>query len=178
MDGPKLAGRIVYESKDTVGWQKAFIAKARQYKTQYGTQYVMIVTRAFPRKGRGKGLWVEKDVPIVEPRMAIALARIIREGVIEIGKLQISGTGRERKEQRLLAYILSDEFNTWFRRVADAVEELRDQQEKERDWHEKGWRKESDYHDQITEGHRKIRAQLKAITEAESATPRTLRAIA
>ena len=168
MDGGKVAGCIVYESKDTKGWQNAFIAKARQARSIHEADCVIIVTRAFPPKGRGKGLWVEKGIPVVEPGMAaVALARIIREGIKEISSLRVSGIDRDRKAQKLFVYILSDGFKTRFREITAAVQELRDNQDKERGWHDRAWSRETTLHEQIAEGHRKIDAQIKEITQAE-----------
>lgn len=64
MDGTKIAGRIIYESKDTLDWSHGWITKAKHYQSQYETPHVLIVTRAFP--GRQKGLCVEKGIPVVE----------------------------------------------------------------------------------------------------------------
>ena len=137
----------------------------------------MIVSRAFPSKGRGVTLWVEKDILVVEPRIAVALAEVIREGIIEIGRLRITGEGRERKGQDLLKYITSDEFRTRFFEIATMIEDLRVQQQKERDSHARVWETETACYERMMEGHRKIRARIKSITEAGLviAMPRTRR---
>ncbi len=44
MDGTKVAGRIVYESKNTSNWQNGFIAQAKKYQLQYENAHVMVVT--------------------------------------------------------------------------------------------------------------------------------------
>src|SRR5262249_31525707 len=75
MDGSKKLGRIVYESKNVSTWQNEFVTKAKRYQTQYNTPYVLIVTRVLPRRKRG--LCIVKDVPVVEPRMALDLAAIL-----------------------------------------------------------------------------------------------------
>jgi hypothetical protein len=43
MDGTKVAGRIVYESKNTSTWQNGYIAQAKKYQSQYETPHVMVV---------------------------------------------------------------------------------------------------------------------------------------
>ena len=86
IDYGKTVGYIVYESKNTGGWNKAFVSQAKKYQTLYNTPHVMIVTRAFPPKQ--KGLCVDKGIAIIEKRAAVALAKIIREGIIEIARLR------------------------------------------------------------------------------------------
>jgi hypothetical protein len=130
MDGTKVAGRIVYESKNTSAWQNGYVAQAKKYQTQYETPHVMIVTRVFPSKH--KGLCNVRDIPAVERRMAVALAMVIREGVIEIAKLRVSGKFRDEKSQELFEYIVGDKFCTRFREMAEGIASLREQQQKER----------------------------------------------
>ena len=166
MDGTKVAGRIVYESKNTLNWQNGFIAQAKKYQTQYDTPHVMIVTRVFPSKH--KGLCVVRDVPVVEQCMVVALATVIREGVIEIAKLRLSGKCRNGKSQELFEYIVGDKFCTRFREMAEGIASLREQQQKERTWHENEWQAESKIHESIEGRHREVEAQIRAIVRGSS----------
>ncbi len=162
MDGPKKLGRIVYESKNVLNWQDTFVSTAKRYQTQYSTPYVLIVTRVLPRRKRG--LCILKDIPIVEPQMAIALAAILRESIADIGKLRLSNTARDGKAQELFTYVCSDEFATRFRQISDSVQALREQQRKERNWHEKAWQTQSRLHDQMDSSPREVKERIKSIT--------------
>jgi hypothetical protein len=162
MDGSTELGRIVYESKNVSTWQNAFVSKAKGYQTQYDTPYVMIVSRVFPKKKRS--LCIQKDIPVVEPRMAIALAQILRDGVVEIGRLHLANAQRNGKAQELFNYVLSNEFATRFRQIQTCVDELRDQQKKEREWHEDAWQKEDKLFGQIDSRRREIETRIKNIT--------------
>ncbi len=166
MDGTKLAGRIIYESKNTLDWNHNFISQARRYQTQYETPHVVIVTRAFPAKQ--KGMCVMKGIPVVEKRAAIALATLIREGVVEIAKLRPSSSLRDEKSQELFAYIVGDKFGTRFREIAESVTSLRSQQQKERTWHENAWQTETKIHERIEGCHREVGAQIRAIVRGAS----------
>lgn len=162
MDGNKKMGRIIYESKNVSTWQNEFVNKAKRCQTQYNTPYVLIVTRMFPRRKRG--ICIVKDIPVVEPRMAIALAAIIREGIAEIGRMRLSNTARGDKAADLFNYVLSDEFVTRFRQIRESVQSLREQQNKERDWHENAWQTHTKLYDQIDSRRRDIEERIKAIT--------------
>lgn len=166
IDGTQTAGRIIYESKDTLDWSHGWITKAKQYKTKYETPHVMIVSRAFPRKQ--KGFCVEKGIPIVEKRMAISLATVIREAVIEIARLKLSDSDRNERSQELFDYIVGEKFVSRFRELAEGVASLRSQQQKERTWHENLWEVESKIHARMDGCHRELGAQIKAIVGGTS----------
>jgi len=165
-EGARTAGRIIYESKNTLSWQNDFITQAKKYKTQYETPHVIIVTRVFPSKS--KGLCVVKEIPIVDKRMAVALACVIREGIIEIAKLHVSGQSSDEKSQELYRYIASDKFTTRFKEIADCVASLREQQHKERIWHENAWQIGSKTHERMEGRHREVEAQIRAIVRGNS----------
>ncbi|MBI3469110.1 MAG: DUF2130 domain-containing protein [Planctomycetes bacterium] len=162
-EGSKELGCIVYESKNVTRWQKKFIAQAKRCRNEHGTAHVVIVTQAFPRKGE-RGLCIEGGIPVVEPRMAVHLAGIIRNGIIEIAQTRLSHEEREDKAQQLFDYVLSDSFVTRFRDIAEAVESLREEQKREEKWHRELWARESDWHDQIETHHRQIEGGIRKIT--------------
>jgi hypothetical protein len=169
MEESKRLGRIVWESKNVSTWSNRFVSQAKQYQTQYETPHIVIVSRAFPQKK--KGLCIIKRIPIVEPRMAISLASIVREGIRAIGLMRASQVGRNQKAQELWDYISSERFKTRFMDIADSVESLREQQQKERDWHENTWQTEAKLYDKIDARRREIDAHLRTIVRP-AAKPR------
>jgi len=166
MDGAKLAGRIIYESKNTVDWNKEFITQAKKYQTQYETPHVVVVTRAFPPKH--KGFCAVRDIPVIEPRMAVGLATVIRQGIVEIARLRLSADISDEKSLELYQYIVGDKFCMRFREMAECVACLREQQDKERDWHERAWQAESKMHERIGSRHREVDAQIRAIVSGRT----------
>jgi hypothetical protein len=164
IDDGKTVGYIVYESKNTGGWNKTFVTQAKKYQTLYNTPHVIIVTRSFPPKQ--KGFCVDKGIAIIEKRAAVALAKIIREGIIEIARLRLSGRSRDAKSYELYEYIVGDRFRTRFRDISDCVSSLREQQKKERTWHENAWETETKLHEQIDGRHREVEAQNQTYYQA------------
>ncbi len=169
----KRVGRIVYESKNVSGWSNSFITHAKQYQTQYDTPNVVIVSRSFPHKK--KGLCILKDIPIVDPHMAVCLASIMREGICEIGNAKATRAGRNDKANQLYEYILSDKFVTRFREIADSIGSLRERQQKARDWHENAWGEESSLYDKIDGRRREVDSQIRAIVRNSSAPGKVLK---
>jgi hypothetical protein len=160
-DGANEVGKIIYENKNVSGWSNAFVAQAGKYAAQYETPFVMIVTRAFPRKERD--FCIVQKIPVVRPRIAIALARVMRSSVIAVGRLRLSGAGRDEKAQELMEYLTSDRFTTRFVGISEGVDSLREQQQKEKTWHENAWESRNVLHDKIDKSRREIDAQLQAI---------------
>lgn len=164
----KRVGRIVYESKNVSNWNNNFIAQAKRYQTQYDTPNVIVVSRSFPQKK--KGLCILKNIPIVDPRMAVCLASIMREGICEIGHARATRVGRDDKANQLYEYILSDKFVTRFREIAESVDSLRERQQKAKDWHENAWDEESSLYDKIDARRREVDSQIRTIIK-KPATP-------
>jgi hypothetical protein len=161
MDGTDISGRIIYESKNVAAWQNAFLRQALKYRTQYETPFVLVVSRVFPKKERE--FCVIGGIPIVTPRMAVSLASVMRDSIIDIARLRVTGTGRDDKAQEILGYIASDRFATRFNSLAECISSLRDQQNREKRWHENTWAERSTVHDRLDQNHREIDAHLKSI---------------
>jgi hypothetical protein len=161
VEGTKVLGRVVYESKNTTTWQQGFITQAKKYQTQYETPNVIVVSRVFPAKQ--KGFCIVRGIPVVASQMAVPLATVIREGIVEIAKLRLSGTHSNEKSLELYEYIVGDKFCTRFREMAECIDSLRDFQQKERTWHENVWHTESTIHDRIASRHREVDAQIRTI---------------
>jgi len=164
-DGAEL-GRIVYECKNVATWQNEWLAKARTYRTQYETQWVVIASRSFPR--REKWFVVERGVPVIELQLIVRLAEVIRAAIVEIGSMRATTSGRQVKAAQMFDYVRGDHFVSRFRGIGEAVATLRQQQDGERRWHAETWAKETRLYDEVESGRREIAAQMRAIAEARS----------
>lgn len=163
VDGAEV-GRLVYECKNATSWQNEWLTKARRYRTEYQTPWVVIASRCFPR--REKWFVVERGVPVIELRLIVRLAEVIRSAVVEIGLLRLTSVGRQAKAEQIFDYVLGDHFVSRFKGIAEAVVALRTQQDRERQWHAEAWAKEARLYDEVDGGRREIAAQLRAIAEA------------
>jgi hypothetical protein len=163
VDGGEV-GRIVYECKNASSWQNEWLTKARGYRTEYQTQWVVIASRCFPR--REKWFVVERGIPVIELRLIVRLAEVIRSAVIEIGSLRLTTDGRQAKAEQMFEYVISDHFVSRVKSIAEAVAALRAQQDRERQWHAETWAKNLRLYDEVDGGRRDIAAQVRAIAEA------------
>jgi hypothetical protein len=163
MANGKEVGRIVYECKSGLNWDNKWITTAKRYRTDYQTPWVIIATRAFPK--RQKWFVVEKNVPVIELRLTVKLAEIVRGAVIEIGNLRMAHVGGHAKADQMFEYILGSHFTSRFKGVAEAVTHLRELQTKDRQWHTNTWTKQTMLHDEVEDGQREITARIRGISE-------------
>ena len=161
--GGKELGRIIYECKNVSTWQNDWISKAKKYRTQYQTPWVIIATRTFPR--RQKSFVVERGVPVIDLRLVVRLAEVVRAAVLEVGQLRTSQVGRNAKADQMFDYILSDDFVGRFRGIADAVSALREHQGKERQWHAEAWQKQEKHYGELDDSRREINVRVRGIAE-------------
>jgi len=90
------------------------------------TPGVVAELKDFPR--REKWFVVERGVPVIDLRLTVRLAEVLRGAVIEIGQLRTSNIGRQAKAEQMFEYVRSDHFVGRFKAVAEAIAALRDQQ--------------------------------------------------
>lgn len=162
----KEVGCIVYECKNVSNWQNEWITTAKRYRSEYQTPWIIIATRTFPR-GQ-KWFTVEKSVPVIDFRLTVKLAEIVRDAVAEIGQLRTSQVDRQSKADQMFEYILSDDFAGRFKGFAESVVALRENQGKERQWHSEAWTKQSRLYDQIENDLREIASRMHTIFEVQS----------
>ena len=131
---------------------------------------MVIVSTVFPNKQ--KSMCICDGIPVVSLRTAIPLATVIRSGILEISQLKVSDVARDEKSKELFDYVIGDKFGTRFREIAESIEGLREQQRKERTWHENAWESRTTLHERLDSRHREISAQVRSITNRE---PRVIR---
>ncbi len=159
-------GRIVYECKNVSTWQNEWLTRARAYRSEYQTQWVVIASRCFPRRERS--FVVERGIPVIDLRLIVRLAEVIRSAIIEIGSLRLTTVGRQAKAAQMFEYIVGDHFVSRFRGIGEAVAALRTHQDGERQWHATAWAKQSRFFDDVESGRREIAAQIRTIAESRA----------
>jgi hypothetical protein len=162
-DGLQEAGLIVYECKDTARWSNSFIDQALQEAVTHETQYVVIITRAFPRGEQT--LLLRKGVVVVHPNRVIDLARIMRRLVEEVYRATLTSEGDVAKTAELYRYLDSTEFRQSFDALADDSDALLALLGKERKWHEQTWSKRQAMYNEISGKTASIETRIRTIVE-------------
>lgn len=135
-------GLIIYECKNVLHWQNSHLEQTAKAKLQRKADYAILVTNA-AKKGSG-GFFVQKGVIVVHPAGVIALARIMRDQVVNIAQLRLSAAQRTEAARRTLAYLQGAEFKNALAVVIDKTIEMYEDLKKECNDHVRNWKNRYD----------------------------------
>ncbi|NBC48266.1 MAG: DUF2130 domain-containing protein [Gammaproteobacteria bacterium] len=133
----QVCGTIVWESKNTKGWQDAWIDKLKQDQRSVGASAAVIVSAALPREiqgfGRIDGVWV------CSLQLWPALAVALREQLIQVSQAQAALAGKGEKMELLYEYLAGNDFRQRVEAIVEGFEALQLQIQRERRAMEKQW---------------------------------------
>lgn len=158
-------GKILYENKNDRNWLNRWIDKIKQDRTEVGTTYAILVSKAFPRNEKHFG--IIKGIPVVSPRLLPHIARIIRTSIIAVERQKLSAFEKEEKVSALYTYLNSAEFKSSATTVGDSVEKLNKMRQDERTQHIKHWEEETTEVNKISDHFTKIVSKVDTIIESE-----------
>lgn len=126
----KDCGTIIWESKRTKAWSHEWLAKLREDQRAAGASVAVLVTQALPPNVKHfvaiDGVWV-----CAWP-YAIALAAVLRTGLVEVALARRAAEGRGEKMQMLFDYLTGPEFRNRVEGLVEALAEMHDDLEKEK----------------------------------------------
>ena len=132
-------GRILWESKRTKHWQKAWLAKARDDQRAARAAIAVIVTEVLPEGVRNfdlvDGVWV------CNRACAGSLATAIRTGLIEMQKVRLAQEGQNEKMELAYSYLSGDEFRHRVSGVVESFVAMQTDLEAERRSMQRSWSK-------------------------------------
>jgi hypothetical protein len=148
----KKVGTLVFECKRVQRMAKKHVEQARYAKVEREADYSVLVTTA--SKVNTFGFWTEKDVLVVHPAGVAALVGCLRESLLKLAQLRMTGTQRERAAKAVLEFVGSPEFRNPLRDVVRRGEQLGQDLAMEVATHKRLWRDRLTHYQAIwTEGH-------------------------
>lgn len=131
-------GRIIYESKRTKHFDKAWIEKLKTDMRSTTADVAVIVSQALPEQlnkfGQVEGIWVCSFGEVT------ALAHVLRDGIIRIFNATKSQENRGDKMHLLYDYLTSNEFGEQWKAIREGFQSMKLSIQKERDAMEKLWK--------------------------------------
>ncbi len=165
MNGSRV-GTIVYECKKVAKLQRAHVEQARRALVQRTADFSVLVTTA--KAGNTFGFWFERDVLLIHPAGALALAAWLRDTLIELAKARMPKGAREKAVREILAFLSSPEFRNSvqdaIRRAEDLGQELREEVRS----HKHTWLRRLDHYRAIWLDARSVASGVARITERNS----------
>lgn len=134
----KKAGNIAWDSKRTKAFSDTWIPKLKEDMMRHKAEIGVIVTETMPtdmpRFGLRDGIW------ICTFHEAVALAAVLREGLLRLADVRESEHNKGEKAQLLYAYIMSMEFQQQLRAIVEGFSTQKALLEQEKKTMQKIWK--------------------------------------
>jgi hypothetical protein len=135
----QYCGAIIWESKNTQNWSKAWLTKLRTDQRREKVELAVLVSVALPKDvshfAQVDGVWV------TEFPLAMGVATALRINLMQAAVLKQSSKGKNEKMELLYEYLSGTEFKQRVEAIVEAFNSMQDDLEKERQTMEKQWAK-------------------------------------
>lgn len=143
-----IAGKIIYESKNTKNWTDTFISKLKQDNLIAKADIMVIVTKTMPKDVKGKyalidGVWVTNMVNVRD------LSLMLRYGLLKTHAVIVKNSDKKDKVTLLYDYLTSEEFKATFESILTGFKELQDSHNDEQRKMQLLWKKRAKHLEQV-----------------------------
>src|SRR5712671_4646288 len=135
-----VCGTILWEAKQTKGWQPAWLRKLKDQQREIGAELAVIVTAVMPKDAREPFLR-EADVWVSRFEAARPLAEALRAMLVEVHRQREANLGRSEKAEVLYNYLCSPQFAQRLKAVYDGITAQRQDLEAEKAAMARIWKK-------------------------------------
>jgi hypothetical protein len=158
-------GKIIYESKRTKHFEKAWIEKLKADMRATAADVAVLVTQARPDQmevfGLMDGVWVCSYSEVA------ALTQVLREGILKMYMAVKSQQNRGDKMHLLYDYLTSHEFGEQWKAIREGFFSIRLSIQKERDAMEKLWKAREKQLDKVLLNVAHIKGSIEGIAGSE-----------
>ena len=131
------AGAILWESKRTQNWSKDWLPKLRD--DMRGSNADMAVLTSIARPEGVESFALVDGVWVCAPAYAVALAGVLRQGLIEVASARLKRDGQETKTELLYDYLTGPQFRSRVEAVVERFEQMQDELRKEKKFMAQRW---------------------------------------
>jgi hypothetical protein len=135
----QLCGTILWESKRTKNWSDGWLAKLRGDQRTAKAEISVLVSQVLPKNVEAfdlvDGVWV------THPRVAIPVAIMLRQSLIELAVARQSSEGQQTKTEMLYSYLTGPRFRLRVQAMVEAFSNMKEDLDKERKVITKQWAK-------------------------------------
>lgn len=169
----RVAGRIVYECKNTARIDSAHIRQARRAKHDRDAEFAVLVTTG--RRRGFSGFESIDGVLVVAPLGAIPLAGLLREHLGEMLKAQVSQGERARIAQRLVGFITGPQFKNAIDDTIRRATELQSILRQEANDHYRVWKRRLEHYRTIEWRGTQVHDNVQAVLRGDRPVVKTLK---
>jgi hypothetical protein len=138
----KKCGTIIYDSKNHKSWRWDHVTKLKADQIADKAEHAILSTQKFPEGTRQ--VHIHEGIVLANPARVVSIAIMIRQHLLQIHTLRLSGIERENKTAALYDFITSEQCTQLLSRINERANELLEEQIKEKKWHDNHWRKEGE----------------------------------
>ena len=132
-------GTILWESKRTKNWSDGWLAKLRDDQRTAKAEIAVLVSQVLPKDVEAfdlvNGVWV------IHPRVALPVAIMLRQSLIELAVARQSSEGQQTKTEMLYSYLTGPRFRLRVQAIVEAFSNMKEDLDKERKVITKQWAK-------------------------------------
>jgi hypothetical protein len=132
-------GTILWESKRTKNWSDGWLAKLRSDQRTAKAEISVLVSQVLPQDVEAfdlvDGVWV------THPRVALPVAIMLRQSLIELAVARQSSEGQQTKTEMLYSYLTGPRFRLRVQAIVEAFSNMKEDLDKERKVITKQWAK-------------------------------------
>ncbi len=135
----QACGTILSESKRTKNWSDGWLAKLRDDQRTAKAEISVLVSQVLPKDVETfdliDGVWV------ANPRVALPVAIMLRQSLIELAVARQSSEGQQTKTEMLYSYLTGSRFRLRVQAMVEAFSNMKEDLDKERKVITKQWAK-------------------------------------
>lgn len=132
-------GSILWESKRTRNWSDAWLPKLREDQRSAKAEVCVLVSQVLPKGVEAfdlvDGVW------ITSPRVAIPVAIMLRQALLQISQTRALSDGQQTKTEMVYQYLTGPRFRHRVEAIVEAFSSMQDDLDKERKVIMKQWAK-------------------------------------
>jgi hypothetical protein len=161
VEGGKVVGKIVYDSKNRGNWMSEYAVKLRKDQIAEKAEFAVLSTNKFPKEKRE--LCTFENVILASPARVLALAEILRGQIVVNHELRVSAVERDKKSAELYAFINSPLAGQLLDSVESLVCKMDSLDADEQNAHRKVWDKRAILRQSILKANGDFRSQTRRI---------------
>ena len=149
-NGGQQCGTILWESKRTKNWSDAWLTKLRADQRAAKAEICVMVSQVLPKNIETfecvDGVW------IAHPRVALPIAMLLRQTLLEVATARQSAEGQQTKTEMVYQYLTGPRFRQRVEAIVEAFSSMQEDLDKERKVITKQWAKRQEQIDRVMVG--------------------------
>ncbi len=141
VQGPsgQICGAILWESKRTRSWNDAWLVKLREDQRTARADVAVIVSQVLPKGVESFDML--EHVWVAHPRVALPLAAVLRQSLLELAAARQAGEGQQTKTEMVYRYLTGPRFRQRVQAIVEGFTGMQEDLDRERKVILKQWAK-------------------------------------